>query len=227
MYSFLLLVRILSLIFLLIQTQKTILAVLEWLTKGFLAVYYTHINSSLVDWFFWCRTQHPITGAENWKMGVWGRLMSSLSSGGNCSSRQRFCNCFCWAFPWNESWLFRVAVSLRRWKEGFHGLAGWPSCPKVRVGRGAEASLTFPLGISAFFWEWILMGCLPGESRISEQVWHKKRWCQSLGSLEGAGSGLVPVSLCSATPGAAAILGGRSQKEYGRKRLKKKEREKS
>lgn len=71
---------------------------------------------------------------------------------------------------------------------------------------------------------WIV--CLENHEQVN-RAGTKKRWCQSLGSLEGAGSGLVPVSLCSATPGAAAILGGKSQKEYGRKRFKKKEREKS
>lgn len=58
-----------SLSLLLIQTHKSILAVLEWLTIGFLSVIYTHINNYLVD-FFWYRTWCLMAGDINWKTGI-------------------------------------------------------------------------------------------------------------------------------------------------------------
>lgn len=46
--------------------------------------------------------------------------------------------------------------------------------PQHCGGQSWGISPTFPLWLSVFFWVWVLVGCLPGESWASELLWQKK-----------------------------------------------------
>lgn len=118
----------------------------------------------------------------------------------------------------------------------------WPSSPKGQtfvLGQGEPRPLAFFPFVQQRKW-FVALHFLLGASICRLLAWEsheqvnddgiKWGYVQQLDRVGGIGSGLVPVSLWSAKPGAAVFLGEREEKERmtsGRKRLSNKKRKKS